>query len=95
MNVELPSEGCNYFSNASQFTNYHNNSARTYIINEGKPVLIRTQTYNTVPSGANCLHTGDIVWNPEFLVYSQFMSIILCALIGVLLWKTIGRLLGR
>lgn len=95
MNVELPEQGCNYFSNSTQFTNYNNNSARTYIINEGVPVLIRTQTYTNVPSGANCLHTGDIVYKPEFIVYSQFMSIILCAFIGVLLWKTIGRLLGR
>lgn len=95
MDVELPNSGCNYFTSSSQFTNYNNNSARTYIINEGKPVLIRTSSYNTVPSGANCLHTGDIVYKPDFLVYSQFMSIILCVFIGVLLWKTIGRLLGR
>lgn len=95
MDVELPTQGCNYFSNATQFTNYYNNTARTYIINEGKTVLIRSQSYTNIPTGAQCITNGEIKYKPEFPVYGQFMSIILCSLIGVLLWKTIGRLLGR
>lgn len=95
MEIELPSQGCNYFTSATQFTNYYNNTSKTYIINEGKIVQIRQQTYTTIPTGAQCLTTGDIVYKPEFLAYGQYMSIILCALIGVLLWKTVGRIIGR
>lgn len=95
MNVELPSQGCNYFNSSTQFTNYNSGVATTYIINEGVAIPTRRQNYSTLPTGYICHDTGDIHYKPEFLVYSQFMSIILCSLIGVLLWKTIGRVLGR
>lgn len=95
MNVELPTQGCNYFTSTSQFTNYNNNIATTYVINEGVAIATRRQNYTTIPTGYICISNGDIKYKPEFLVYAQFMSIILCAFIGVLLWKSIGRLLGR
>lgn len=38
---------------------------------------------------------NPIVYKPELQVYFQFFSVILCSLIGVLLWKTLGRLIGR
>lgn len=95
MYVELPAYGCNYFNSPTGFTNYYNGVASTYIIVEGKAIRTRTSSYSTLPTGYVCI-SGDIIpYKPDFLAYAQFMSIILCALIGVLLWKTLGRILGR
>lgn len=95
MYVELPTTGCNYFSSPTGFTNYYNGVATTYIIIEGKAVRTRTSSYTSLPAGYICQPANSIPFKPEFLVYSQFMAIILCTLIGVLLWKTLGRILGR
>lgn len=96
MKVEgLPANGCNYFSNKDSFTNYYNGTARTFIILEGKAIQTRTSSYTTLPTGYICVDNNDIIFKPDFLVWSQVASIFLCGLISILLWKTLGRILGR
>lgn len=98
MNVDLPNTGCNIISSSSSFYNYHSDGRTrdTYIIYENQAILQNTSTsqYGYTYSG-DCLTTGDLVYKPELQVYFQFFSVILCGLIAVLLWKTIGRLIGR
>lgn len=95
MYVDLPDNGCNYFTNNAGFTNYYNGVATTYIISEGKAIRTRQTTYSSLPTGYVCISDNTVPFKPDFIVYAQFMAIILCALIGVLLWKTLGRILGR
>lgn len=93
--VGIPSTGCNYFNSTNGFTNYYNGTATTYVIIEGKAIRTRTSTYTSMPTGYVCVNANDVTYKPEFLVYSQFIAIILCTLIGGLLWKTLGRIIGR
>lgn len=93
--VGIPTYGCNYFSNTNSFINYYNGTATTYLIIEGKAIRTRTSTYTGLPTGYVCVNANDVTYKPEFVVYGQFIAIVLCALIGGLLWKTIGRLIGR
>lgn len=95
MYVDLPNTGCNYFTSPTNFTNYYNGISTTYVIVEGLAIKTRTGTYSTLPTGYICIGDNTIPYKPDFIVYSQFMSVILCALIGVLLWKTLGRIIGR
>lgn len=95
LSVDLPDNGCNYFSSPTNFTNYYNGVASTYVIIEGKAIKTRQTTYSSLPTGYICIGDGVVPYKPEFLAYSQFMSIILCALVGMLLWKTVGRVFGR
>lgn len=96
MNVEgLPTNGCNYFNNATGFTNYYNNVATTYVIIEGKAIRTRTSSYTSLPTGYVCVNNNDIKYKPEFEVSMIFYAILLCSLIAVLLWKTVGRIIGR
>lgn len=96
MQIEgIPTNGCNYINNNYSFTNYYNSTAKTYIIMEGRAVLQRTSTYTSLPTGYNCLQPNAFKWKSDFPVFAQFMSIILCTLIAGLLWKTLGRIIGR
>lgn len=96
MKVEgIPNNGCNYFNNNYGFTNYNAGTATTYVIIEGKAIATRRQTYTSIPTGYICINANDIKYKPEYEVSMIFMSIVLCSLIGVLLWKTIGRIIGR
>lgn len=95
MYVDLPDSGCNYFSSPTNFTHYYNGVATSYVIVEGKTIRTRQSSYSTLPTGYICIGDNTIPYRPDFVVYAQFMSIILCALVGGLLWKTLGRILGR
>lgn len=95
MYVDLPDNGCNYFTSPTGFTNYFNGVATTYIISEGKAIRTRQTTYSTLPTGYVCIGDNTIPFKPDFVVYAQFISIILCGFIGVLLWRTLGRIFGR
>lgn len=98
MNVELPSTGCNIINSSTTFYNYSEDgrTRENYIIYDGKAHL-QASAYNQYgyTYTGECLTTGDLIYKPELQVYFQFFSIILCSLIAVLLWKTIGRLIGR
>lgn len=98
MNVELPSTGCNIINSSTTFYNYSEDgrTRENYIIYDGKAHL-QASSYNQYgyTYTGKCLTTGDLVYKPELQVYFQFFSVILCSLIAILLWKTIGRLIGR
>lgn len=97
MNVELPS-GCNIINSATSFYNY-TNSNRTrslYHVYDGKAILASTSTSTTPYTvTGTCLTTGDLIYKPELQVHFVIEAIALCVLIAMLLWKTIGRLIGR
>lgn len=98
MNVELPTTGCNIINSSTTFYNYSpDGRTRTYyVIYDGKAIK-QSETYNQYgySYSGDCLNTGDLLYKPELVPIFQWCSIILCALIAVLLWKTIGRLIGR
>lgn len=97
MDITLP-DGCNIINSDRSFYNY-TNSNRTrslYYIYDGKPYLASTTTAaSPYTYTGSCLQTGDLVYKPELAVFFALGSIGLCCLIAVLLWKTIGRLIGR
>lgn len=95
MYYDLPNNGCNYLSNSSNLTNYYNGVATTYVLTEGQLIRTRTTNYSSIPTGTICLGDSTIPYKSDLIVEWQVWSIILCALIGVLLYKTIGRVLGR
>lgn len=96
MQVEgVPTYGCNYFTNNYSFTNYYNGLARSFVILEGKAIQTRQQSYTNIPTGYLCVDSTNVRFRADFPAYAQVLSIFLCALIGVLLWKTLGRILGR
>lgn len=97
MDVELPS-GCNIINSSTSFYNYTNsNRTRTlYYIVDGKAFVSSSNTASTPYTyTGTCLTTGDLVYKPELEVFFTLGAIALCSLIAVLLWKTIGRLIGR
>lgn len=97
MNVDLPS-GCNIINSSTSFYNY-TNSGRTrslYYIYDGQAILSNSTTAtNPYTYTGDCLSTGDLIYKPELQVYFNLGAIALCALIAVLLWKTLGRIIGR
>lgn len=98
MDVVLPSSGCNIINSSSSFYNYSSDghTRSSYIIYDGEAIK-QSEAYNQYgySYSGDCLITGDLKYKPELVPIFQFCSIILCSLIAVLLWKTIGRLIGR
>lgn len=98
MNVELPTTGCNIINSSTTFYNYSSDgrTRTSYVIYDGK-ALKQAETYNQYGYSytGDCLNTGDLLYKPELVPLFEWCCIILCALIAVLLWKTIGRLIGR
>ena len=92
MEIELPSTGCNVFY-GSYLDNYTNNGyTRTrYYFNEGKLVKSNTSqsNYNSIPSGATCITTGDLVYKPELGVYVPFLAMTLFVFVLILVYKII------
>lgn len=97
MEIELPSTGCNIFYGT--YVDNYSSDGRTrtrYYLNEGKLVENNTSysQYNSIPSGATCLHTGDLVYKPEMELYVPFLASGLLVFVLILVYKIfIKRLL--
>lgn len=97
MEIELPSTGCNIFY-GSYIDNYSSDGrTRTrYYFNEGQLIQNNTSqsNYNSIPSGATCITTGDLIYKPELEVYVPFLASSLFILVLILVYKIfIKRLL--
>ena len=92
MEIELPSQGCNIFY-GTYIDNYSNNGyTRTrYYLNEGKLVKNNTSqsNYNSIPTGATCIVTGDLIYKPELEVYVPFLAMTLFVFVLILVYKII------
>ena len=69
MNVQLPTSGCNIINSATSFYNYSSDghTRDAYVIYDGKP-LLQSSTYSQYGYSytGTCLHTGDLVYKPEY-----------------------------
>ena len=97
MNVELPTTGCNIINSSTSFYNYSsdNRTRENYVIYEGK-ALLQSSTYNQYGYSytGTCLHTGDLIYKPELIVYFPVISFCLIVFTFYLAIKVVlGRLL--
>lgn len=97
MNVELPTTGCNIINSATSFYNYSTDgkTRESYVIYEGK-ALLQNSTYNQYgyTYTGTCLHTGDLVFKPEFRVIFPVLSFIITfAITYVIIHIILGRFL--
>lgn len=88
MEIQLPSNGCTIFY-GSYVDHYLNNTRRRYYINNDKLVLNNTSSYNSIPSGSNCISTGDLVYKPEMAIEFPFLAFGLIAFAIFMVYKVI------
>lgn len=89
MEIVLPSTGCNVFY-GTYIDNYYNNVRRRYYIHEGKLVLNNMTSYASTPSGAYCLTSSDkLLYRPQDSIYFPALSLAMCVLAFVILYKFI------
>lgn len=78
MDVELPATGCNILGNNGILYNYSNSgrTRTTFVIYEGKLFKSSETTSSYVYDyNGTCLHTGDLVFNPQSQVYFTHIAI--------------------
>lgn len=97
MEIELPSTGCSIFY--GNYLDHYTSDGRTrtrYYFNEGMLIKnnVTSSNYNSIPTGATCISTGDLVYKPEMLVYIPFLASSLFIFVLILVYKIfIKRLL--
>ena len=93
MDVQLPTSGCNIINSATSFYNYSPDSRTrdNYVIYDGK-IFLQSSTYNQYgyTYSGTCLHTGDLVYKPEYKDFIMpFVAIVAFIFILSLVYKII------
>lgn len=87
MEIEIPTDGCSILSSYNTVDHYLNGTRVRYYIYDGKLIRNSNSSYTRLPDNSYCLQQGDLVYKPEITVYFPFMSLVIIAFSGVLLFN--------